>query len=175
MRNFQERHTVVSSERTRNLRQLHRHRDFHIPHVIQLDPKLDLGLRIRRQLKTGLNLRDLKDRIQTTSPPPRPRALVRIHDISRHLGAIRQAGLQAKVRRRGAGERGRGADVVGDGGAETKDAFDRDADARDGETASGFRLPGDFSALMVASSSSMALKLEGAAERVRSWREKCST
>ena len=33
---------------------------------------------------------------------------------------------------------------------------------------SGFRLTGDFSALTVASSSSFALKFEGAAERVRS-------
>ena len=40
---------------------------------------------------------------------------------------------------------------------------------------SGFSVSGSFSAVMVASSSSFALKVEGAAEKVRSWSEKCST
>ena len=46
---------------------------------------------------------------------------------------------------------------------------------RKSSTGSGFRVTGEVSAVMVAWSSSLALKLEGEAERVRSWRVKCST
>ena len=41
--------------------------------------------------------------------------------------------------------------------------------------AGGFSVSGSFSAVMVASSSSFAWKLEGDAVKVRSWSEKCST
>lgn len=92
-----------------------------------IDPEGQLRLRKRRDGHARRKRGEIETRVEASAIEARGGALCRVLEIGDGDGGVGEGGREAKVHARGTPEGGTDADIVGNDGTETEDAWHGDA------------------------------------------------